>query len=99
MSAIDLNINGGMSYTGCDLEVSPIVGADCFSQAGSYSQVGGGKRRKSKRSRKSRKSKRSIKSRRKMRNRKIKGKCCPCSKECKKCLQNKCRGCNVKCIC
>ena len=46
MSAIDLNINGGMSYTGCDLEVSPIVGADCFSQAGSYSQVGGGKKRR-----------------------------------------------------
>ena len=91
MSAIDLNINGGMSYTGCDLEVSPIVGADCFSQAGSYSQVGGGKKR--------RKSRRKMRTRRKMRNRKIKGKCCPCSKECKKCLQNKCRGCNVKCIC
>ena len=51
MSNIDLNINGGMSYTGCDLEVGPIVGVDCFSQAGSYSQVGGGKRRKSRRSR------------------------------------------------
>ena len=70
MPAIDLNINGGMSYTGCDLEVSPIVGADCFSQAGSYSQVGGGKRRKSRKSRKSRRSRKSRKSRRSRKSRK-----------------------------
>ena len=70
MSAIDLNINGGMSYTGCDLEVSNIVGPDCFSQGGSYSQVGGGRRsRKTRRTRRSRRTRRTRRSRRTRRTR------------------------------